>query len=171
MYVLVFLAVDGAAHWGNKPIGPTALHVKVATFSEQESFENYVLRRCRSDLMQAVKRLRRLFWQPTYQRSITPSQFRQALQDLAQLVICMPVVLCDHENKVAYRDRVFLTEWSAGKVSHSVASVAFAFELQVWIEYRTTFDVGRPLIKVVTSRNIAHDLLRNLMVKTLIHYF
>ena len=31
MYVLVFLAVDSAAHWGNKPIGPAALDVKVAT--------------------------------------------------------------------------------------------------------------------------------------------
>ncbi len=80
MYVLVFLAVDGAAHWGNKPIGPAAWDVKVATFSEQESFEKYVLRRCRSDLMQVVKRLRNLFWQPTYQRSITPWQFCQALQ-------------------------------------------------------------------------------------------
>ena len=80
MYVLVFLAVNGAAHWGNKPIGPAALDVKVATFSEQESFEKYVIQRCRSDLMQAVKRLRNLFWQPTYKRSITPWQFCQALQ-------------------------------------------------------------------------------------------
>ena len=64
MYVFVFLAVEGAVHWGNKPIGATALDVKVATFYEQEGFEKYVLRRCRSDLMQAVKRLRNLFWQP-----------------------------------------------------------------------------------------------------------
>jgi serine/threonine protein kinase len=80
MYVLVFLAVDGAAHWGNKPIGPAALDVKVATFGEQESFDKYVLRRCRSDLMQAVKRLRNVFWEPTYQRNITTLQFCQAVQ-------------------------------------------------------------------------------------------
>jgi len=80
MYVLVFLAVDGAVHWGNMPIGSTALDVKVATFYEQQSFEKYVLQRCRSDLMQVVKRLRKLFWQPTYQHSVTPLQFRQALQ-------------------------------------------------------------------------------------------
>ena len=80
MYVLVFFAVDGFAHWGNKPIGPAALDVKVATFADQESFKNYVLHRCRLDLMEQVKRLRNLFWEPTYQRSITPLQFRQALQ-------------------------------------------------------------------------------------------
>ncbi len=80
MYVFVFMAVDGAAHWGNKYIGATALHAKVAIFYEQESFEKYVLRRCRSDLVQAVKRLRNLFWRPTYQRSVTPLQFCQALQ-------------------------------------------------------------------------------------------
>ncbi len=80
MYVLVFLAVDGAAHWGNKPIGPLALTFKVATFGDQESFEMYVLQRCRLDLQQAVTRLRMLFWQPKYRRDITPLQFRQALQ-------------------------------------------------------------------------------------------
>ena len=73
-------SLDGVAHWGNKPIGPAALGVKVSTFAEQESFEKYVLLRRRSDLMEQVKRLRNLFWQPTYQRSITPLQFRQALQ-------------------------------------------------------------------------------------------
>ena len=36
MYVLEFLAVDGAAHGGNKPIGPAALDVKVASLGEQE---------------------------------------------------------------------------------------------------------------------------------------
>ncbi len=35
-------------------------------------------------------------------------------------------------NMVVYR--VLLTDWSAGKVSHSVASVAFLSDLQVWNE-------------------------------------
>ena len=25
MYVMIFLAVDGAAHWGKKPVGPATL--------------------------------------------------------------------------------------------------------------------------------------------------
>ena len=80
MCVLGFLAVDGDVRWGNKSIGPAALHVKVAFFGEQESSEKYVLRHCPFDLMQAVIRLQRFFRQPTYQRSITPLQFHQALQ-------------------------------------------------------------------------------------------
>ena len=36
--------------------------------------------------------------------------------------------------------------------------------------YRTASNVGRPLIKVVTPWKIANDLLRNLMIKTLIDY-
>ena len=80
MYVLVFLAVDGAAHWGNKPIGRTALDVKVATFAEEESFSKKVLDRCHSDLKDVVLRLRNLFWQPRYQRNITHVQFCNALQ-------------------------------------------------------------------------------------------
>ncbi len=36
--------------------------------------------------------------------------------------------------------------------------------------YRTAFNVGRPLIRVVTPQNIADDLLRNSMIKTLIDY-
>ncbi len=36
--------------------------------------------------------------------------------------------------------------------------------------YRTAFNVGRPLIKVVTPRDIAHDLLRNLMIKIILDY-
>ncbi|KAL0034272.1 hypothetical protein WJX77_006407 [Trebouxia sp. C0004] len=74
------LEVHGAVLWGNKPIGSIALGVKVATVYEQEGFEKYVLQRRRSDLVQAVKRLRGLFWQPTYLRSATPLQFCQALQ-------------------------------------------------------------------------------------------
>ena len=31
--------------------------------------------------------------------------------------------------------------------------------------YRGAFDVARPLIKVVTPRKIANDLLRNLMIE------
>ena len=31
--------------------------------------------------------------------------------------------------------------------------------------YRSAFDVARPLIKVVTPRKIANDLLRNLMIE------
>ncbi|DBA84490.1 TPA: hypothetical protein ACH3X1_006109 [Trebouxia sp. C0004] len=92
MYVLVFLAVNGAAHLGNKPFGPAALHV---TFGEQESSENHVLRRCRSHLMQAVKSLRSVFWQPTYHRSSSARLCSQ--HDLAHLVTCMPAVLRDHE--------------------------------------------------------------------------
>ena len=80
MYVFVFLVVEGAAHWVNKPVGATALAAKVATFNDQKLFEKYVLQRSRSDLMQAVKRLRNLFWQPRHQRSVTPLQFSQALQ-------------------------------------------------------------------------------------------
>ncbi len=38
------------------------------------------------------------------------------------------------------------------------------------MRYRTAFNVGRPLIKVVTHRNIAHDLLRNLTIIILIDY-
>lgn len=79
MYVLVFLAVGGVAHWGNKRIGPSALDAKVATFAEYEGFNKYVIKRCRSDLVEVVKKLRNLFWQPSYQRSITPEQFREAL--------------------------------------------------------------------------------------------
>ncbi len=33
-------------------------------------------------------------------------------------------------------------------------------------DYRTAFNVGRLLIRVVTPRNITHDLLRSLMIKT-----
>ena len=36
--------------------------------------------------------------------------------------------------------------------------------------YRSASNVGRPLIKVVTPWNIANDLLRNLMIKTIIDY-
>lgn len=80
MYVSFFFGCRGCCALGNKPIGATALAAKVATFCEQESFEKYVLQRCRSDHMQAVKRLRNLFWLPRYQRSVTPLQFCQALQ-------------------------------------------------------------------------------------------
>ena len=80
MYVFFSLVVEGAAHWVNKPIGATALAAKVATFNDQKLFEKYVLQRCRSDFMQAVKRLRNLFWQPRHQRSVIPLQFCQALQ-------------------------------------------------------------------------------------------
>ena len=61
MYVIVFLAVDGAAHWAKKPIGPAALSVKVESFYEQESFERYVIQRCRPDLVDVVRSLRNLF--------------------------------------------------------------------------------------------------------------
>ena len=37
--------------------------------------------------------------------------------------------------------------------------------------YRSAFTVGRFLHKVATLRNIANDLLRNLMIKILIEYF
>ena len=37
-------------------------------------------------------------------------------------------------------------------------------------DYRSAFVVGRPPIEVVTPRNIAHDHLRNLIIKTLIDY-
>ena len=32
--MLAFLAVNGDVHWGNKPIEPAALDVKVATFGQ-----------------------------------------------------------------------------------------------------------------------------------------
>ena len=35
-------------------------------------------------------------------------------------------------------------------------------------DYRTASNVGRPLINVVTPRNVANDLLRSLMIETLI---
>lgn len=84
MYVIVFLAVNGAAHWGKKPVGPAALSFKVQSFSEQESFERYVVRRCRPDLVKVVRRLRNLFWKPTYHRGVTEAEFQQALQELVQ---------------------------------------------------------------------------------------
>ncbi len=34
-------------------------------------------------------------------------------------------------NMIVYRDRVLLTDWSAGKVSHSLASIAVLFEFQI----------------------------------------
>ena len=80
MYVTVFLAVAGHAHWGNKPIGSVAVSVRVHCFIEQESFEKYIVRRCRPDLVGVVRRLRNLFWQPVYQRNVTALQFQQALQ-------------------------------------------------------------------------------------------
>ena len=80
MYIVIFLAVDGVAHWGNKPVGPWALAFKVQCFAEQASFERYIVQRCRTDLLEVVKRLRNLFWQPTYQSNITALQFQQALQ-------------------------------------------------------------------------------------------
>ncbi len=36
--------------------------------------------------------------------------------------------------------------------------------------YRTASNVSRPLIMVVTPRNIANDLLRNFMIQTLIDF-
>ena len=36
--------------------------------------------------------------------------------------------------------------------------------------YRTASNVGRPLIKVVTPWNIANDILRNVLIKSLIDY-
>ena len=43
LYVIVFLAVHGAAHWGKKPVGPAALSFKVQSFSDQESFDRYIV--------------------------------------------------------------------------------------------------------------------------------
>jgi len=80
MYVTVFLAVAGHAHWGNVPIGSDAVSARVHCFHEQESFEKYIVQRCRSDLVEVVRRLRNLFWQPTYQHNTTALQFQQALQ-------------------------------------------------------------------------------------------
>lgn len=80
MYVLVFLAVNGVAHWANQRVRPAALlSTKVASFAENESFNRYVVKRCRSDLVGVVERLQKLFWQPSYQRNISPEQFHEAL--------------------------------------------------------------------------------------------
>ena len=43
MYVIVFLAIDGAAHFGKKPVGPAAMSFKVQSFSDQESFDRYIV--------------------------------------------------------------------------------------------------------------------------------
>lgn len=39
MYVIAFLAADGAVHWGNKPVGSASLTIKVQNFIEQKKFE------------------------------------------------------------------------------------------------------------------------------------
>lgn len=83
MYVMVFLAVSGHAHWGNKPIGAAALAFKVQCFGEQQSFETFVLQRCRLDMVKVVRGLRDLFWLPTYQYGVTAAQFQTVLQGLA----------------------------------------------------------------------------------------
>ena len=71
--------MNGAAHWGNKPIRSDALDVKFASFSEQASFEKYVCAQCHYDLVEVVKSLQALFWQPDYQKSIKVKQFHIAL--------------------------------------------------------------------------------------------
>jgi len=61
----------------------------------------------------------------------------------------------------------------ASKPAHAAApsSSSSSLLLQVtphvssFARYRTAFNVGRPLIKVATPRDIANDLLRNLMIK------
>ena len=80
MYVTAFLAVQGHAHWGNKPVAPMALAFKTATFLDQENFDHFVVQRSRHELKELVNRLRDLFWKPTYQRDVTTEQFQQALQ-------------------------------------------------------------------------------------------
>lgn len=79
MYVLVFLVVNGDAHWGNQCIWPAALNAKVASFAESEGFNVYVVKRCRPDVVGVVERLQKLFWQPSYQCNINPEQFHKAL--------------------------------------------------------------------------------------------
>ncbi len=39
------------------------------------------------------------------------------------------------------------------------------------LAYRSAFNVGRILYRVATLRNVAKDLLRSLMIKTLIEHF
>lgn len=83
MYVMAFLAVSGNAHWANKPVGAAALAFKVQSFSEQRSFETYVVQRCRLDMVKVVRGLRDLFWLPTYQHGVTAAQFQSVLRGLA----------------------------------------------------------------------------------------
>ena len=71
MYVMIFLAVDGAAHWGKKPVRPATLSFKVESFSEQEIYERCVIQRCCPDLVKVVRELRNFFWQRIQRRSLT----------------------------------------------------------------------------------------------------
>ena len=70
MYVTIYLAVEGLAHWANKPVGSMALAFKVQTFADKEG-DKFVMRCCHPDLMGAVLRLWQLFWHPCYQRTVT----------------------------------------------------------------------------------------------------
>ncbi len=59
-------------------------------------------------------------------------------------------------------------------VSHAALLPTFrvaSLSLLPQFEYRSAFNVGRILYRVETLRNIAKDLLRSLMIKTLIEYF
>ncbi len=68
--------------------------------------------------------------------------------------------------------KIVLQDMQSNSACHAMSSLLSVTCIHACCckKYRTASNVDWPLIKVVTPRNIANDLLRNLMIKTLIDY-